>query len=268
MNRQPDPARVALVTGAARGIGAAAVRRLVADGLRVVAVDACLGGVHDLPGVAHPLAGAEQLEAVVAPYPDAVVAVRADVRDLDALRAAAGTALERWGRLDAVVAAAAVISGGSPLWETPAEEARALIDIDAGGVWNTAVATVPHLLRSPDPSGARFVAIASAAGDRGLFGLSAYVVAKHAVVGIVRALAADLVGTGVTATAISPGSTRTDMLSATADIYGTGIDDLAQSQLIRTTLSPEDLAAVIGLAVSPAGRALNGGIVHADGGFS
>ncbi|WP_036490533.1 SDR family NAD(P)-dependent oxidoreductase, partial [Nocardioides sp. CF8] len=93
------PPRVALVTGAARGIGAATVGALVASGCRVVAVDACLGADHDLPGVDYPLADRADL-ARLSEHGDVVHTIVADVRDPDALRAAANHAVERWGRLD------------------------------------------------------------------------------------------------------------------------------------------------------------------------
>ena len=125
-----------------------------------------------------------------------------------------------------VVAAAAVLAGGAPLWETPAEHLETLWQVDVLGIHHLAVATVPRMLAGPDPSRGRFVALASAAGERGLFHLAAYTAAKHAVVGLVRGLAADLVGTGVTAVAVSPGATDTAMLAATADLYGVAPGDL------------------------------------------
>ena len=128
--------------------------------------------------------------------------------------------------------------------------------------------TIPHLLAGPDPSGGRFVAIASAAGSHGLFHLAAYNAAKHAVIGLVKGLAADLVGTGVTACAVSPGSTRTRMLDATAALYGlTDAEELASAQLLRRLLEPSEIAATIALCCSIEGAALNGSVVSADGGF-
>jgi NAD(P)-dependent dehydrogenase (short-subunit alcohol dehydrogenase family) len=113
------------------------------------------------------------------------------------------------------------------------------------------------------------VAVASAAGSHGLFRLAGYTAAKHAVVGIVRGLTADLVGTGVTAAAVSPGSTDTAMLAATARIYGLGsAAELAGHQLLRRIISPDEIAATIAYCCSPAGGVLNGTVVHADGGFS
>ncbi|WGL54124.1 mycofactocin-coupled SDR family oxidoreductase [Nocardioides sp. BP30] len=261
-----SPAGVALVTGAARGIGATTVRRLAADGWAVVAVDACAGSDTG-PGTApYPMPTTADLAAVCDGLPD-VVPVVADVRDRPALAGAVDVAIARWGRLDAAVAAAGIIAGGQALWETPDEQLQLLWDVDARGVWNLAAVSVPRMLAGPDPSRCRFVAVASAAGSRGLYHLAAYNAAKHAVVGLVKGLAADLVGTGVTACSVSPGSTDTAMLAATADLYGVTTGELARHQLVRRPLAPEELAATIAFACSREGAVLNGSVVAADGGF-
>jgi SDR family mycofactocin-dependent oxidoreductase len=259
--------RVALVTGAARGIGAATVAALCAQGYAVTAVDSC-GAEHPPPGVAYPLASPGDLDAVARPYGDQVLAIHADVRDPAALRSAVADTVTRFGRLDAAVAAAGVLVGGQPLWETPAEQLATLFDVNAVGVWNTAAAVVPAMLAGAEPAGCRFVAVASAAGERGLFRLAGYSASKHATIGIVRGLAADLAGTGITAVAVSPGSTRTAMLEATASLYDTAAERLADHQLIRRLLDPSEIAATIALCCSRDGAALNGSVVHADGGFT
>ncbi|WP_308298904.1 mycofactocin-coupled SDR family oxidoreductase [Streptomyces sp. GESEQ-35] len=261
--------RVALVTGAARGIGAATVRALCAEGYGVLALDGCAGSGPDRgAGVDYPLADREELEKLGAEYPGQVLVEVADVRDRDALDAAAARAVARFGRLDAVVAAAAVICGGEPLWEIPEAHLRTLWDVDVMGVWNTAAACVPHLLDGPAPSGCRFVAVASAAGTRGLFHLGGYGAAKHAVIGLVRGLAADLVNTGVTAVAVSPGSTRTAMLEATAALYGLDdVESFTDSQLTGRLGEPEEVAALIAFCCSPQGAVANGSVMSAEGGF-
>lgn len=254
--------RVALVTGAARGIGAATAVLLADQGLRVVALDSCEGdGGH----AGYPLATLADLERTGDVLADRGITLRADVRDPAALRHAVACAVEEWGRLDVAVAAAAVIGGGVPLWQDTSLAAQ--WEVDVVGVWNTAAAAVPEMLTGPDPAGCRFVAIASAAGTRGLFHLAAYTTVKHAVVGLVRGLAADLVGTGVTAAAVAPGGTRTAMLDATAALYGVTASDLAPAQLLQDLLDPREVAATIAFACSREGRVLNGSVVHADGGF-
>ena len=254
--------RVALVTGAGRGIGAATALRLADDGLRVLALDSCAGEGSD---AGYPLATRADLDGVGGRLGERGAVVVGDVRDAGVVRAAVAQARERWGRLDVAGAAAAVIAGGRPLWDD-VSLAR-LWDVDVAGVWNTAAAAVPAMLAGPDPHGCRFVAIASAAGSRGLFHLTAYTTVKHAVVGLVRGLAADLVGTGVTATAVSPGATRTPMLEETARLYGVRVADLAAGQLLREPLVPDEIAETVAFCCTAAGRALNGADVRADGGF-
>lgn len=259
--------RTALVTGAARGIGAATVAALCARGYAVAALDVCAGDAVPA-GLGYALATRADLADVAARFPDQVLPLEVDVRDAEALHAAVGATVDRFGRLDAAVAAAGVVVGGQPQWDTPAPHLATLFDVNVRGVWNTAAAVLPQMLTGPDPSGCRFVAIASAAGERGLFHLTGYVASKHAVIGIVRGLAADLVGTGVTAVAVAPGSTDTAMLAATADVYGTTPAELGQHQGIRRLIEPDEIAAAVALCCSPEGGVLNGSVVRADGGFS
>jgi SDR family mycofactocin-dependent oxidoreductase len=259
--------RVALVTGAARGIGAATVHALCERGYAVAAVDVCAG--EDTPsGVAYPLATRSDLREVADRHPDHVLPVEADVRDAQALRNAVALTLDRFGRLDAAVAGAGVVVGGQPAWLLDADSLRTLLDVNVVGVWNTAAAVLPHMLAGPEPAQCRFVAVASTAGERGMFGLTGYGASKHAVIGIVRGLAADLVGTGVTAVAVAPGSTRTPILDATADLYGTSVDELAQHQHLRRLIEPGEVAATIAMCCAPEGAVLNGSVVHAAGGFT
>lgn len=254
---------MALVTGAARGIGAATVRCLHARGFRVVALDACAGDTHGLPGIDYSLGTPEDLVSLQQQCGDDVVTAVADVRRRADLDDVVARTLDRWGRLDVAVAAAAVIAGGLPMWED--SNLETLWQVDVAGVWNTAATTVPHMLDGDDPSGGRFIAVASGAGVRGLYRLAAYTTVKHAVVGLVRGLAADLVGTGVTAVAVCPGATRTHKLQATADIYGVDTGQLAEAHLLKQLLEPTEVGETIAFCCSRQGRGLNGSVVSLDG---
>jgi len=262
-----DAPRVALVTGAARGIGAATVAALAADGWRVVAVDRCA----DDPALPYPLGSRAELDQVVAAAPDpaAVTAVEADVRDPEALAAAVRLAGERWGGLDAAIAAAGVIAGGVPAWQVPSGQERAVLDVDLGGVLNLARAAVPALLRRPEPRRGRFIAVASAAATRGLPMLAAYCAAKAGVAGLVRALAAELRGTGVTANAVSPGSTATATLDESARLYALeSAEAFSAQQPLDRLIRPEEVAEMLVWLAGPASSAVTGGAVPVDGGLA
>jgi SDR family mycofactocin-dependent oxidoreductase len=267
--------RVALVTGAARGIGAATVTALAAAGWRVVAVDRCA----DDPALPYRLGSRGDLDRVVeearAAAGDAaagdmtVVAARADTRDPEALAAAVRLAEERWGGLDAAVAAAGVIAGGVPAWQVPLEQEQAVLDVDLGGVLTLARVAVPALLRRPEPRRGRFLAVASAAATRGLPMLAAYCAAKAGVAGFVRALAAELGGTGVTANAVSPGSTATLLLDESARLYHLpAADAFAAQQPLGRLLAPAEVAAVIAFLAGDGASAMTGAIVPVDGGLA
>jgi SDR family mycofactocin-dependent oxidoreductase len=262
--------RVALVTGAARGIGAATVTALAAAGWRVVAVDRCA----DDPALPYRLGSRGDLDRVVEEARAAagdvdVVAAQADTRDPEALAAAVRLAEERWGGLDAAVAAAGVIAGGVPAWQVPLEQEQAVLDIDLGGVLTLARVAVPALLRRPEPRRGRFLAVASAAATRGLPMLAAYCAAKAGVAGFVRALAAELGGTGVTANAVSPGSTATPILDESARLYHlSAADAFAAQQPLGRLLAPAEVAAVIAFLAGDGASAMTGAIVPVDGGLA
>ena len=253
---------VALVTGAARGIGHATVRRLSSDGFNVVAVDR---GSDD-PRLPYALGTVAELQALAN---ERIVTIPADVTDLDELAGAVEIAERRWGGLDVVVAAAGVIAGGESAWELDAAQEQAILQINLGGVLNTARVGVPALLRRPQPREGRFIAVASTAATRGLPQLAAYCASKAGVTGYVRALALELGGTGVTANTVSPGSTRTPILDESARLYGLeSAEAFADQQPCRRLLEPEEIAGLIAWLASPDSRGATGGDYLLDGGLS
>ena len=271
----PSSGRVALVTGAARGIGAATVAALVAAGWSVAATDVCA----DDPRLAYPLGTRAELDAVAAASPGRIEAIIADVRDRSALQAAVDQTVARFGRLDAAIGCAGVLVGGTTGWETSDDAWQIQLDVNLTGVWHLAQAAIPALLRagdmpatSPAPGGTShgsFVAISSAAGTTGLPLLSAYAASKHGVVGLVRSLAAELGPQRITANVICPGSTRTPILDASAAVYDLeGTDSFTSHHLLDRLVEPAEVASLAAYLCSDAGAAITGAVLPVDAGMT
>jgi SDR family mycofactocin-dependent oxidoreductase len=254
--------RVALVTGAARGIGAATVRALSDAGWAVVATDRCA----DDPRLPYAMGTRDELFALAS---DNVVPVVADTCCAEELEKAVALAEERFGGLDAALAVAGVVAGGMPLWEQSPEQLDAVLDVNLRGVITLARITVPALLRQPTPRSGRFIAVSSAASTRGLPMLAAYCAAKAGVNGLIRGLAAELRGTGVTASCVSPGSTRTRVLDESARLYNlSDAEQFAAQQPLERLLEPAEVAAALLWLASEASSGVTGADFAVDGGLA
>jgi SDR family mycofactocin-dependent oxidoreductase len=254
---------VAVITGAARGIGAATAVRLAAAGWNLVLVDRAA----DDPVLPYPLATRAELDEVARACDG--VAVVGDVRDQQALNGAVAVALERFGGLDAAVAVAGGIAGGRVAWETGEAAWAAMLDVNVTGVWRLARAAVPALLLRHTPRQGRFVAVSSAGGTLGLPLLSAYSASKHAVVGFVRSLAAELGPFGVTANAVAPGSTETAMLDASAAVYGlASTEEFAGHHQLGRLVGADEVAALVAWLCGPDSAAITGAVLPVDAGMT
>ncbi len=260
---------MAIVTGAARGLGAATARLLASRGWTVALVDACSPN----PAVPYPQATTAELEAVLeacAQHSGSdAMALIVDVRDADALVRAVAEVVGRFGRLDAAIACAGLMGGGPPAWETPAELWRELFAVNVDGVHHLAAAAIPAIVATTPAGRGRFVAVSSAAGITGMPRLAAYNAAKHAVIGYIRGLACDLGPLGVTANAVCPGSMRTPMLDASAVIYDlASVDEFAVHHLTGRLLDPLEVASAIVYLCSPEAGGLTGAVIPVDGGMT
>ncbi|MEU4647199.1 mycofactocin-coupled SDR family oxidoreductase [Nocardia fluminea] len=199
--------KIALITGAARGIGRAQAIRLAEEGADIVAVDIC-GPVETVvsPGATHDDL-AETVRAVEATGAR-VVAATVDVRDGAALRAAVDAAAEQLGGLDIVCATAGISSSGGAL-ELTEQQWQTMIDVNLTGVWQTCKAATPHLIAR---GGGAMILTSSIAGLRGLVGVAHYTAAKHGVVGLMRSLAKELAPHHVRVNSVHPTNVDTPMI--------------------------------------------------------
>ena len=255
--------RLAVVTGAARGIGAAAAGRLAGEGWSLLLVDACapqppadyaMPAPGDLAAVARDCvtAGAEGVDELIADVGDG--SVRGKLRDLLA------------GRIPAAVVTAAGVVRGDAAWAVPDDAFELMLRVNLFGVRHLADVCVPPMIEA---RAGRFVAVSSAAALRAMPRLAAYSAAKSAVVGYIRALAADLAGTGVTANVVCPGSTRGPMLAASAAVYDLPDQETFAAQaLLRRLLEPGEVAAAVAWLCGPDSGALTGAVIPVDAGLT
>jgi 3-hydroxybutyrate dehydrogenase len=242
-------ARAALVTGAASGIGRAIAERLADDGMDVLSVDLEPGG--DVPGDAH----------------------AADLTTREGNRGAVEAALERFGRLDVVVPNAG-FQHVAPIAEFPEDRWDALVAV---------LLTSPFLLaryawEALAASGeGRYVAIASAHGLVASPFKAGYVAAKHGVMGLVKTLALEGAGRGITATAVCPAFVRTPLVEAQIADQARAHDMPAERVIedvivaphaVKRLIEPEEVAGVVAFLVGPGGRAFTGVPVTMDLGWT
>ncbi|MFB9904453.1 SDR family oxidoreductase [Allokutzneria oryzae] len=191
-----ESGQVAVITGAAQGIGAALASELLARDVRVVRLDL----------------SQEALDQAAPDLPGGSIAVVGDVSDPRVLSDLAGRTLDHFGRVDLVVNNAGVRDNGDPVWQMPAHEWQRVLGVNLLGVVNGIRAFVPHLIEA---GGGHVVNVASLAGLAGAPMQGAYAASKHAVVSVSEILAAELAQTGaaVGVTVACPGLVRTSLVA-------------------------------------------------------
>ena len=197
---------MALVTGAARGIGRACALRFAEEGADLALLDVA----RPVETVLYPPSGPEDLAAAAAAVEALgrrALTFAVDVRDGAALRQAADRTAAELGSLDILVAAAGIDSWGAA-WELSDEQWGAMIDVNLTGVWQSAKAVAPHMLRQRSGS---MVLIGSVLSHKHNPGFAHYTAAKHGVLGLARAFALELAPAMVRVNSIDPTAVRTGM---------------------------------------------------------
>lgn len=244
--------RHAVVTGGGRGIGLAVATALKAQGARV----SILGRDDAVLKQAVMDGAADDWRAC-------------DVRD-EAAMAQACTELAAASPIDIVIANAGAVETGS-FSSSDAERFRRMSEINLIGTVNAFHAALPGMLARRS---GRLIAIASTAGHRGYPYVSAYVAAKHAVIGLVRSLALETARSGITVNAICPGYTDTDMVSGSLDAITSKTSlsrDEALAQLVKANpqgrlIAPDEIAAAVLYLCAEGSGAVTGQSLMINGG--
>lgn len=266
--------KVVFITGAARGQGRSHAVAFAREGARVIGVDLC----GDLPHTPYPLATEDDLAETVRQVESAGGAMHAevaDVRDLNALRGAVRAGLDKFGRLDVILANAGTYSPGPTQWLT-SEAWAETIDINLTGVFNTVRAGINRMVELGN--GGSIVITSSTAGIRGFYGAPAYSAAKHGVVGFARSLANEMAPLNIRVNTVHPTSVNTPMINnevfpklVRMDLEDPNFDDagefLATMQSMDIPwIEPSDISNAILWLCSDEARYVTGVSLPVDGG--
>ena len=247
-----DAQRVAIVTGAARGIGAATAKRLAADGMAVAVLDLDATTCGDT------------VDAITAAGGRAL-AVAADVSQPDQVEAAVGKVVSELGPPAVLVNNAGVIRDNL-LFKMSVDDWDTVLGVHLRGAFLMSKASQKHMV---DQRFGRIVNLSSssALGNRGQVNYSA---AKAGMQGFTKTLAIELGQFGVTANAVAPGFIATDMTAATAARVGMGFEDFqaaAATQIpVRRVGQPDDVAHVISFLCSEGAGFVSGQVIYVAGG--
>jgi NAD(P)-dependent dehydrogenase (short-subunit alcohol dehydrogenase family) len=245
---QPLAGRVALVTGASRGIGAACARALLAAGAQVTIAARDQRALSTL---------AEGLDAGAR-----VLAVAADVTDAGALLRLVTATVERFGRLDAAVNNAGTSHRPTPIADIDPDQFDKVVATDLRGVYLSMRAEIPALLEA---GGGTIVNIASTAGIKGVPGMSAYAAAKAGVIALTRAAALDYSTKRIRVNAIAPGSILAGpILNAPPQ----ALDQAGAMAPMRRMGRPEEIAAAAVWLSSSQSSFVTGTTLAVDGGYT
>ncbi len=243
--------KVALVTGASRGIGREVALTLAREGARVA--------VNHPPGPREAGLAAAVVETASAAGAPAM-AIAADVADTAAVQAAVGCVASAFGRIDILVTSAGIAHHRAVVDMTEAEWDR-VIGVNLKGTFNAVKAVAPHMIRQ---GSGRIVTIASELGFVGRAEMAHYCASKGGVIAMTKALAREMAPHGINVNAVAPGPTETEMLKANPDEYR---DDVKVQIPLRRWGQPRDVALTVLFLVSEGGAYFAGQILSPNGGI-
>jgi NAD(P)-dependent dehydrogenase (short-subunit alcohol dehydrogenase family) len=247
--------KVALVTGAASGIGRSTALFFAREGARVVVSDVDVAGGEET---------VRKVEASVEASGGEAIFVRADVSRPDEVEALVGRTVEFYGRLDCAVNNAGIEGPmATPTADYAEEDWDRVQAINLKGVWLCMKHEIPRMLEG---GGGAIVNTSSVAGLVGFEGICAYVAAKHGVVGLTRTAALEYAGSGIRVNAVCPGVIKTPMIDRATGGSAEAQEQFAAIEPVGRMGTPEEIAEAIVWLCSDAASFVTGVPMPVDGG--
>lgn len=244
--------KIALVTGGTSGIGKAIVAALAKTGALV-----CYCGRRAELG--EDQAKALRSEGFRVEF------VHSDVTDESAVKKLVQQTVERHGRIDFVINNAGLEADPHPVHDISKEDFQKVVDVNLTGTFLMMKHTVPALRAG---GGGAIVNLSSVLGQVAMPGLSPYVAAKHAVVGLTKAVALEEASHGIRVNAVAPGAVNTDMLWRTMHDSKEAFEYLKTLHPLGRVAEPEDIAEAVLWLCSEAAGFITGQVINVDGGFT
>jgi 3-oxoacyl-[acyl-carrier protein] reductase len=242
--------KVAIVTGAARGIGRAIAVALARQGATVAVCDVVLGE------------NADETVRLCAAAGGAARAYALDVTDAGRVTEVVGAIAAEHGRLDILVANAGIAIDGL-LLRTKDDDWARVLNVNLSGVFFCCRAAARYLLKAKD--GGRIVTVSSVVGEQGNAGQVAYAASKAGIIGLTKTLARELASRNLCVNAVSPGFIDTAMTAE--HVTGAGRDEMLAKVPLGRIGTPEDIANAVGFLCSPEAGYITGQVLRVNGGM-
>jgi NAD(P)-dependent dehydrogenase (short-subunit alcohol dehydrogenase family) len=243
--------KVAIITGAARGIGAAAARLFASEGAQLMLAD-----VLDGP-----------LVALAAEIGANVATCQTDVTDEAQVQNLIDQTVSRFGKLDIALLNAGVEGVLAPVTAYPTQEFDKVIAVNVRGVW----LGLKHAMKAMQDNGGSVVVTASTAGIRAVPDMSAYVASKHAAIGLMRAAAIEGAARNIRVNTVNPSPIDTPMMASLEQMHGVAMRNdqpLAGATPLKRYGKPEEVARMMLFLASDDSSFCTGGVYMVDGGVS